>query len=76
MIKFTIILLLLASLVVLVRALVALAATENVALARRLSWRTTFSLLVFFVLIFAFAMGWIHPHPLGATAIYPAHLPK
>jgi hypothetical protein len=76
MLKFTIILALLASLVVLGRALLALVTAEERELLHHLSWRMMFSVFAFLILMVAFAMGWVHPHPLGAPAISQAHPPK
>jgi len=38
--------------------------TDSARVVRALTWRISLSLLLFVLLFFAFAMGWIHPHPI------------
>ena len=66
MIKFLLICLLLASVIALAFALTSLANPKDKRdLAKRLSWRMGLSVSAFVILMVAFFMGWIHPHPLG-----------
>lgn len=34
-------------------------------IVKALSWRIGLSLLLFILLFLAYAMGWLHPHPVG-----------
>ncbi len=34
-------------------------------IVKALTWRNRLSMLLFIILIFAFAMGWIQPHPIA-----------
>ena len=68
MVKVSILLLLLASTVALFSALLSLTRVgASDALQQRLRWRMLTSVLLFIFLMLAYALGWIHPHPLGVT---------
>lgn len=38
---------------------------DSTRIVKALTWRITLSILLFILLFIAFAMGWLHPHPVG-----------